>query len=163
MTAHSPIDPPSGAPGGGAPVAHLADLGAVAAAAVLHLRAWGDGDLAAIAQDFARGLGRGAGACAATDFDQLCGLIARHGRRPLMRHGRNCSCVGADEACFAAFVATAAEGCREDALLMAMLIVRPDMAPGLVALGQQVGLALRRMALHAAGDEAGREARTTLH
>lgn len=163
MTAHSPIDPPPAAPRGGAPVAHLADLDPVAAAAVLQLRAWGDGDGAAILRDFLRALGPGAGGRAAADLDQLCGLIARHGRRPLMRHGRSCRCVGADEACFATFVATAAEGAREDALLVAMLLVRPDFAPCLVGLAQQVGLALRRMALRGAVPDTGHEAHTTLH
>lgn len=75
---------------------------------------------------------------------QICGLCASYGRRPLMRHGLGCACLGADEACFAHMVAAAATGAREDALMLAALIVRPDLAPALVALSEQLGLALNR-------------------
>ena len=43
-----------------------------------------------------------------------------------MRHSIECRCLGGDEACFANLVATAAEGEREDALLMATLMVEPS-------------------------------------
>lgn len=135
---------------GGTPVGHIGDLGPVEAGAVRYLRLWCDGTQTQVSHDFAVALGQVHGDRAAADFDQLCTFCARHGRRPLMRHHLTCKCVGADEACFAAFIANAAEGAREDALLMAMLLVRPDLAPGLTALAQQVGLAIRRMALRTA-------------
>jgi hypothetical protein len=59
-----------------------------------------------------------------------------------MRHGCACPCLGADEAAFARLVQTATEGEREDALMLACCMVRPDLAPGLVHLAQAAGLAL---------------------
>jgi hypothetical protein len=44
-------------------------------------------------------------------------------------------------------VASAAEGAREDALMMALLLVRADIAPLVTGLAQDAGLALRRMTL----------------
>ena len=76
---------------------------------------------------------------------QICDMFSRHGRRPIMRHHPDCACLGGDEACFANFVGASSEGQREDALLFAMLMVRPDFAPCLVALGEQFGLALKSM------------------
>ena len=45
---------------------------------------------------------------------------------------------------FARFVALAAEGAREEAILMAALIVRADLALGLTALAEEIGLGLMR-------------------
>ncbi|WP_245706594.1 hypothetical protein [Ruegeria marina] len=61
----------------------------------------------------------------------------------MVRHDLGCACVGADEACFAHLIASAATGAHEDALMLAALIVRPDLAPALVALSEQFGLALQ--------------------
>lgn len=145
MTVHAP-------PRGGAPVGMLAELPAVEVGAVLYLRLWCDGQDSQrrIRADFAATLGAGAGDTAWRCFEDLCSLCVRHGRRPLMRHHLGCKCLGADEACFANFIAAAGEGQREDAMLLASLIVRPDMAPCLVGLAERFGLTLRRMALSAA-------------
>ena len=136
---------------GATPVGQLTDLDPMEQAAVLCLRLWSDGPRgqAQIHRDLAEALGPGAGNGAATALDDLCALVACHGRRPLMRHQHGCRCLGGDEACFASLVALAVEGDREDALLMAMLLVRPDIAPPLVAAAQTFGLSLRRMALKA--------------
>ncbi|GGE59835.1 hypothetical protein GCM10011517_29270 [Actibacterium pelagium] len=64
-----------------------------------------------------------------------------------MRHELACQCLGADESCFANLIAEAAEGDPEDAMLIATLLVRADMAPCLAALARDVGLALKRMSL----------------
>ena len=53
----------------------------------------------------------------------------------------DCPCAGADECVFARFVALAAEGAREDAVLMAALMVRADIALGLATLAESIGLA----------------------
>lgn len=136
---------------GGAPVGHIADLDAVSAGAVLYLRAWCDGPdaQARICSDFATALGPEAGARAFQSFEEVCALCVRHGRRPLMRHHLTCQCLGADEACFANFIATASEGCREDALMIASVLVRADMAFCLIDHAQAFGLAIKRMALRA--------------
>ena len=81
-----------------------------------------------------------------------------------MRHSIECRCLGGDEACFANFVATAAEGEREDALLMATLIVEPSVAQPLTTLATQVGLAFKQMQLSSpAGLAEERPRLVTLH
>ena len=57
-----------------------------------------------------------------------------------MGHALDCPCAGSDECVFARFVALAAEGAREEAVLIATLIVRADVALGLTALAESVGL-----------------------
>jgi hypothetical protein len=69
-----------------------------------------------------------------------------------MRHSLQCKYLGADESCFANFIATAATGEREDALLIATLLVRPDMAPLIASLANYVGLAFKKMHLGAPKD-----------
>jgi len=136
---------------GGAPVGFLSELDGVEAASVVYLRLWAEGAEAQtrIQHDFAQCLGADPGRRAMENFENLCGLCARHGRRPLMRHAVECSCLGADESCFANFIAAATSGEREDAMLIATLLVRADMAPLLTALATDVGLALRKMKLSA--------------
>ncbi|MEM9584105.1 MAG: hypothetical protein AAGA08_13420 [Pseudomonadota bacterium] len=136
---------------GGAPVGFVTELGPVEAGAVLYLRLWCDGPdaQAQVWSDFAAALGPKDGHRAMKAFESLCGLCAQHGRRPLMRHSVGCKCLGADESCFANFIGYASDGEREDALLIATTIVRPDMAPSLVGLAQDFGLALKRMSIKA--------------
>lgn len=129
-----------------APIGHLADLPADEADLIVTLRQWCDGPSgqAAVWNSFATRLGPEKGRRALRAFEDLVTLFDTHSRRQLMRNEVCCRCVGADECVFARFVSQAAAGAREDAMLMAMLIVRPDMAPGLTALAEQVGLILRQ-------------------
>ncbi|MGP6089594.1 hypothetical protein [Antarctobacter jejuensis] len=139
---------------GGAPVGQITDLPPVEAEAVLYLRLWCDSveTKQQVWNDFARTLGTGDGRRALESFESLCELCARHGRRPLMRHQVTCKCLGADESCFATLIGYASEGAREDAMLMAMTLVRPDMAGVLAGLAEEVALALRRMTLKTGRD-----------
>lgn len=132
---------------GGAPVGRLADLTPIEAGAVIYLRMWSDGAAgrADAAHDFDIALGADHGQLAMLALDRLCSLCAHHARRPLIRHGLGCACLGADESCFAQMIAAASEGAREDAMMLAALIVRPDFAPALASLSEEFGLALRRM------------------
>jgi hypothetical protein len=134
---------------GGAPVGFITELGAIEVASVIYLRLWCDGPVSQslVWNDFARGLGPDQGRKAMQSFEELCRLCVRHGRRPLMRHSVQCKCIGSDESCFANFIATAADGEREDALLIATLLVRPDVAPLIASLATNFGLALKRMHL----------------
>ncbi|KIN61229.1 hypothetical protein Z945_2219 [Sulfitobacter noctilucae] len=139
---------------GGAPVGFITELDSIEAASVIYLRLWCDGP-AAQAQmwnDFASSLGAKHGRAAMKSFEDLCAMCMQHGRRPLMRHAVACKCLGADESCFANFIAAAATGEREDAVLMATLLVRPDMAPLIASLAADVGLAFMRMRLQAPRD-----------
>ena len=136
---------------GAAPVGFVTELDGIEAASVIYLRLWCDGPDAQsqVWSDFAANLGTDHGRQALQSFEELCSLCMRHGRRPLMRHAVQCKCLGADESCFANFVATAAEGDREDAMLIATLLVRPDVAPLITSLAATVGLAFKRMRLSA--------------
>lgn len=152
---------------GAAPVGHIAELDAIEAGSIIYLRLWSEGpdEKAQVWNDFAKALGPDRGRRALDTFERLCTLCARHGRRPLMRHAINCRCVGADESCFANFVAIATEGDREDAMLIATLLVRPDMAPMITSLAADFGLALKQMQLRAprAMTRPDRPASATMH
>lgn len=134
---------------GGSPVGYLTELDDVEAGAVHYLRLWcgGPESQAKARDDFTGVLGAAHGRTALNSLDQICELCDLHGRRPLVRHPEGCGFPGPDEACFARFVATAAEGEREDAMLIATLIIRADMSPILVELAESLGLALKRMVL----------------
>ncbi|MBL4812872.1 MAG: hypothetical protein JKX69_11085 [Rhodobacteraceae bacterium] len=134
---------------GGVPVGELTELGPVEAGAVLYLRLWSGSPAcrATARKDFDRALGISNGAAALNALDEIFELFLRFGRRGLVRHQLRCKCLGADEACFANFIAAAAEGEREDAIMLASLMVRPDVAPAAAALAQSFGLALRRMSV----------------
>lgn len=132
---------------GAAPVGRLQDLEPMEASVVLYLRTWMQGPQgrALVARDLIGGLGEAQGLPVSAAFDHLGELCLHHGRRPLMTHNTRCSCIGADEACFANFIASAAEGHDEDAMLMATLLVRSDYAPMLTHLARDVGIALSGM------------------
>ena len=133
---------------GGAPVGFVCDLEPVEASAVLYLRLWCEGEASQhqTARDFDLALGREQADEALDALSEICGLCQRHGRRPLMRHGLSCKCVGADEACFAHFIAAAAEGAREDAMMMALLMVPSGLVPTFYGHGEIFGRALRGLA-----------------
>ena len=138
-----------GAARGGAPVGVIDELGPIETGAVLTFRAWSDGaaEQSVILEQFVLALGQDHGRAAVEAFANLTELCARHGRRPLMRHHLTCRCLGADECCFANLIVQAAEGDPEDAMLIATLLVRADMAPCAAALARDVGLALKRLSL----------------
>lgn len=129
---------------------------------VLALRQWAGSpdDQAVLWTCLSRQMGPDAARHLRRGLDQLMSLLADQGRRRLVRHDTECPCVGADEAVFANFVATAAHGDREDALLMAMLLVRADLAPLAASLAQTVGLQLLRLARNPMSEE---EIRATRH
>ncbi|MEM7742458.1 MAG: hypothetical protein AAF409_02000 [Pseudomonadota bacterium] len=130
---------------GGAPVGYLDELSAVEAGAVLYLRLWCDGpdSQTQVWNDFASTFGAARGRAALKGFEQLCTLAVEHARHPFMRHAVTCRCLGAHEAVFATLVASATRGDREDAMLMAALLVRSDIAVPMTDLAQQFGLALQ--------------------
>lgn len=132
---------------GGAAVGFLSDLNSVEAATVDCLRRWSDGPQAQadLWNDMSAAMGTQNARRAVQSFDQLYGLCARFGRRKLMRHSVACECLGADEACFANFIGAAADGQREDAMMIATLLVRADYASIVTTLATDFGLALRRM------------------
>lgn len=132
---------------GGAPVGYLSELKDIEASAVLYLRLWCEGPNTQeqVWNDIAGSFGPNHGQAVLEGFEDLCNLIIENGRRPIMHHQVTCKCLGSDKAAFANFIFAAADGDREDAMLIAALLVRSDMAQPLTALAEQFGLALRRM------------------
>lgn len=136
--------PPDATPAPRQPVGRIDDLSALAAWCVMALRQVMEGrDALRDALDGQAGPARAAGVLAA--FEALIDTIMAHARRPMMRRHAGCAGVGADEMTLAQLVQIAATGDREGALMLAMLIVRADVAPGLVAMAQEVGLGLMRL------------------
>lgn len=131
---------------GAAPVGLISDLPELEATCVLCLRQWCDGPdgQATLWRDMIHRLGTPDAKRAMQSFEQLFTLCAAHGRRKLMRHSVECDCLGADEACFANFISSATEGHREDAMLIATLLVRADFAPLVTTLAMDFGLLLSR-------------------
>ena len=136
---------------GATPVGILTDLEAIAAASVIYLRLWHNGaeSQSKVWNEFAVGLGSVQGRAALQAFDQLCALYAMHGRRPMIHHDVSCHCLGSDEACYANFITTAADGEHADAMLIATLLVQPNIAPLIASLATDFGRALKQMHLGA--------------
>ena len=129
---------------GAAPVATLDALPAGEARLVMAMRRLGDGEAPLAVWE--------------RRLVEFLGLVATTARRPVLTHSTGCGCVGADEAVLAHLVATAATGDREDAMLIAVLLVRADAAPLVVSLAETLGLMLRR-----AGDPASETAPRVVH
>lgn len=127
-------------------VGQINDLDDLEAKTVEYLRRWGEGTSAQnqIETELCVSLGRSDGTAAFAMLCQICEIFAFHGRRPLVRHQIGCGCVGADEACFANMIGSATRGAREDAALVASLMVRPDFSLILADLACEFGLALER-------------------
>ncbi len=138
---------------GATPVGALDALPPAEAAAVRWLRLWCEGPdgWAAMRAEMDALVGVRRAAALAETFDLTCRLTLEFRRRPLMRHAAACPCLGADEAAFAHFLTLAGIGEREEAMLVAILLVRADMAPVLVDTAGRAGLAIHRAVL-AQGD-----------
>jgi hypothetical protein len=137
--------PPHPVRPGAMAVGHLAELDPASQLAVVALRLWCDRGAEALARDLS--VAGDTGPAAAAAFARFCAHCLGAARRPLMRHGTGCPCLGADEAALVAFLRMAAEGEREEAMMMGMVMLRADAVPEAVALAQQAGLALRRLIL----------------
>ena len=130
---------------GASPVGRLAHLPEAEAWWVRALRLWCDGDegQGALRTELEARFGDAGAHAVFARFTDLVALILRHGRRPFMRHAGHCNCLGADEAVFALFCSQAVHD-REEAMMIACLIVRADVAPIAVSLAQTLGLDLLR-------------------
>lgn len=130
---------------GAAPVARFADLTPLERRTVRCLRLWCSGPegRGLVRRELARH-GEAATDRLVADMDALLLAMASGARRPLLGHAPDCPSVGGDECVFARFVALAAKGAREEAVLMATLMVRADLALLLVGLAEAVGLGLMR-------------------
>jgi hypothetical protein len=140
MTVHDPAL-------GSQAVSRLSQLDDLEACVVIYLRLWcaGPQERCAMRSDLTIGLGKSRAALTTKAFAAMVDLLTLHRRRPLHRHALNSACLHPDEANFARFVANAASGDREDALWLAMLMVRADLAPQLTAVAADFGLRIRQM------------------
>ena len=131
---------------GAAVVGRLAELPPIERQVIHCLRLWCDGPDGpnALGRELVARHGSDAAAGLIADFAEVMRATARHARRPLLGHAPGCPCAGADECVFARFVALAAEGSREEAVLMAALLVRADLALCLAGLAELIGLGLMR-------------------
>lgn len=131
------------------PVAQMRDLDPLQSDVVQLLRLWWMIPNARqdIEHEFSPWLGPQRAKVVCDSFDQLCALCVTHGRLSVRPHALHCGCVGGKEACFANFIAAAADGQREEAMFTATLLTRTDMAPMAAALAEVVGLALKQMSL----------------
>ncbi len=128
-------------------VGALSELSQLETASVIYLRLWSQGTVghAEIWDDLHATLGLARGQKILALCEQLFTVCDRLCRRPLVRNSVDHAYISADEASFARLVATAVEGEREEALLIAISLVRPDLAPMLIDLAAQFGLTIKQM------------------
>ncbi|UWQ78259.1 hypothetical protein K3725_13155 [Leisingera sp. S132] len=152
-------------PRGGVTVGTLSELPPLEAGAVIYLRHWFSGEetRAQMRRDFEVNFGPEFADAAFEAFGCLCNFCATHGRRPLVRHGMTCKCLGADENCFANLLASAAEGQQDDAHVLASLIVTPRKAPELAQLASDCGLLMQQIMGLQPPAQTARPATATLH
>lgn len=131
---------------GAAAVGRISELPPLERQVIRCLRFWCAGPTGhgALGRELAQRLGEPEAERVTDRLGELLHVTASHARRPLMSHSLDCPCAGGDECVFARFVSLAAEGAREEAVLMASLIVRADLALCLAQLAEDVGLGLMR-------------------
>jgi hypothetical protein len=115
---------------------------------VRYLRDWcdsADGQIR-VWSDLATRLGPARGQAALKAFEDMVAILLAFGRRPLVRHQANCTCVGSDEAVVALMVSTAASGAEEEAMMIGALLVRADMIRPLVDAAMRRGVILPEIA-----------------
>lgn len=134
---------------GGMRVGTLAEIDDVEALSVTLLRLWcsGPGSQEEVWNAFALAFGGRQGGAALRSFEKLVALLCGHGHRPLMRQAVGSRDLGADERVFAHLIGAGATCDREQAAVMATLMVRPDVVPMVATLAQEVGVTLRRLSL----------------
>ena len=138
----------------GRPVAALHDLPALERRLVHALRLWvsGRSGQRRVAEGGALGLDARRGRACLLRLDETMSLVLLHGRRETAIAPDGSEGVFADEAVLARLVALAAEGARDEAVLMAALLVRADLSLALARAAEGLGLALMRAADARAGD-----------
>ncbi|WP_281708003.1 hypothetical protein [Phaeobacter italicus] len=133
---------------GGATVGLLSDLPPLEAAAVRAMRHWFAGNEArmSLRADCVAALGPTLGRQAYETLGRFLNFCAAEGRRPLVRHGLSCNCLGADENCLANLVAAANDAAFDDAQMLASLVVSPRQAPRAATMAAKAALVLDQMA-----------------
>lgn len=138
---------------GAAVVGRLTEIAAWEASLILSLRFWMEGPegQAEVWNTFARGLGARDGRAELRGFETLLATLGSCARRPLVRHGLGCTCIGSDEAMVLTLVREAAQGDLAEAAMIASLLVPARHAEPVALMAAQVGQAMQRIAGHAPG------------
>lgn len=145
----------------------LATLDAFGQQVIRSLRMWPDGKRGpdAMAGAITDQLGPQRGARVAALWSDLREIFDCFGHRPLDLLPCASDRLSADEASFVQLITLAADARREDAMFVALMMVRADVTPIVVSLATQVGLSLRQAILGAENAErpATHRASTSLH
>ena len=131
---------------GTAPVGRLCDLPALERRVVVCARLWREGPMgrAELDRSLADSHGPAIGRAARDRLDDLLRLTVTHARRPIDLGGVGCEGASGDECVLARLVALAAEGAREEAILISALLIRADLALELARRAMALGLLLLR-------------------
>lgn len=137
------------APGhsGAAPLVRLYDLPTLEQRVVVCARLWRADEVgrAELERDLAARHGTAVGRAAFGRLEDFLGLVCDHSRRRIEIGAVASVGVTGDECVLARLVALAAEGAREEAILISALLIRADMALELARRAMAVGhLLLRR-------------------
>jgi len=132
---------------GTAPVDHISEMTGLSGMVIACLRHWNSGGAAAALWLLRDRLGERQAGASFKALQDLADTLGTCMRRPLRCHAPHCHCVGSDEAAFARFVEEAALGVREDALMLASLLVDARGILPLTDAAGRLGLHLHRAAL----------------
>ena len=130
---------------GGATIGVLNRMEPWEANLILNLRLWCEGPdgQAEVWNDYRKALTAERAQCECRAFEVFLRVVFSSSHRPLVRHGPECACVGADEGILAHLVRTASDGHLNDAALIATLMVGPAQAERVAMMAGQVGATLR--------------------
>lgn len=126
----------------------LQELPALERSVVIFLRNWCEGEAhrAMLERDCLARLGADMGARDYSNFARLMRLCILNARRPLLRHGLACPCVGADEHAFAQMIGAAAAWNRDGAVELAGRLVESSVAWEVALLAEGLGRMFLRFA-----------------
>ncbi|MCB5198624.1 hypothetical protein LGQ03_05175 [Loktanella sp. TSTF-M6] len=104
-------------------------------------RDWFDGQAGRdrVGDFFDSALGPDLGQAATENWATFVTALVDHARRPVMRHGADCRCVGADEAVVAHILTAAVTADREDAMLLLSLLVPGEVLLVLIQYAERAG------------------------
>ncbi len=128
-------------------VNRLTALPAWEAELVLSMRFWLDGaeGREKVWNSFAQTFGAAEGRTQLRLFEGLLSSLCNHARRPFVRHGRGCTCIGADEAVLLTLVREAAKGDIAEAAQIASLMVPAAQAELIALKSVELGRAMQQM------------------
>lgn len=129
--------------------AHWSDRQKLEALSISLLRLWADGQAgrARMTAEIYETIGPQRGHRIVTLWAEFIEIYGLYQQDPSAPHAIYEDYLSIDEAYFAQFLAIAAEGDREEALLLAMSRVRPDAVLVLTNLATQIGLSLKQILL----------------